>query len=116
GEFAHFMKAQYPGWLQNLEGNRPPLSVDIVSEFLLPILQRDRAAVFVVVDCLRLDQWRVLEPLLAPFFDVETSHYYAVLPTATPYSRNSLFSGLFPGEISTKLPQWWGNPDREDES
>ena len=71
---------------------------------------------FIVVDCLRLDQWRVLEPLLAPFFDVETTHYFAVLPTATPYSRNALFSGLFPGEIAARLPDWWGNADREDES
>jgi CheY-like chemotaxis protein len=115
-EFANYIRNEYPGWLTNLEGNRPPLSVDIVSEFLLPIMQRDRAAVFVVVDCLRLDQWRVLEPLLAPYFDVETTHYFAVLPTATPYSRNALFSGLFPGEIAARLPDWWGNPDREDES
>ena len=110
------MQAEYPAWLKNLEGNRPPLSIDIVGEFLLPILQRDRAAVFIVVDCLRLDQWRVLEPLLAPFFDVETTHYFAVLPTATPYSRNALFSGLFPGEIAARLPDWWGNAEREDES
>ncbi len=115
-EFAQFIKEEYPVWVQNLEGNRPPLSVDIVGEFLLPIMQRDRAAVFVVIDCLRLDQWRVLEPLLAPYFDVETTHYYAVLPTATPYSRNALFSGLFPGEIAARLPDLWGNPDREDES
>jgi len=113
---AAYMKDNYPEWLKNLQGNRPPLSIDIVSEFLLPILERDKAAVFIVVDCLRLDQWRVLEPLLAPFFDVETTHYYAVLPTATPYSRNSLFSGLFPGEIAARLPDWWGNADREDES
>src|SRR5690242_10486712 len=115
-EFAAYMKTEYPSWLKHLEGNRPPLSIDVVGEFLLPILQRDRAAVFVVIDCLRLDQWRVLEPLLAPFFDVETTHYFAVLPTATPYSRNSLFSGLFPGEIAARLPDWWGNADREDES
>src|SRR5438046_9882198 len=115
-EFAAYIKNNYPEWLKDLNGNRPPLSIDIVAEFLLPILQRDRAAVFVVVDCLRLDQWRVLEPLLAPYFDVETTHYFAVLPTATPYSRNALFSGLFPGEIAARLPDWWGNPDREDES
>src|SRR4029079_11585911 len=115
-EFAAFIQNEYPGWLKNLEGNRPPLSIDIVGEFLLPILQRDRAAVFIVVDCLRLDQWRVIEPLLAPLFEVETTHYFAVLPTATPYSRNALFSGLFPGEIAARLPDWWGNADREDES
>src|SRR6267378_4159060 len=68
-EFASYMRENYPEWLKNLEGNRPPLSIDIVAEFPLPILERDKAAVFIVVDCLRLDQWRVLEPLLAPFFD-----------------------------------------------
>ena len=115
-EFADYMQTAYPSWLANLAGERPPLSIDIVGEFLTPILERERAAVFIVVDCLRLDQWRILEPLLAPYFEVETTHYYAVLPTATPYSRNSLFSGLFPGEIAARLPDWWGNADREDES
>lgn len=115
-EFAAFMLQEYPAWLRNLEGDRPPLSVDVISEFLSPILARDRAAVFVVIDCLRLDQWMVLEPLLAPLFDVEVTHHFAVLPTATPYSRNSLFSGLFPGEIAARFPDWWGPGDREDES
>ena len=62
-EFALYMKTAYPGWLRNLEGDRPPLSIDIVPEFLLPILKTDKQALFVVIDCLRLDQWRVLEPM-----------------------------------------------------
>jgi CheY-like chemotaxis protein len=115
-EFAAFMMEAYPGWLRNLEGDRPPLSVDVISEFLTPILSREKAAVFVVVDCLRLDQWLVLAPLLAPLFDVEVNYHFAVLPTATPYSRNALFSGLFPGEIAARFPDWWGPGDREDES
>ena len=53
-------------------------------------------------------------PLLAPFFEIETTHYFSMLPTATPYSRNSLFSGLFPSEIAARFPDWWG--EREDES
>jgi len=113
-EFASFMRASYPGWLAHLEGDRPPLSIDVVSEFLLPILERNRAAVFVVIDCLRLDQWAVLSPLLAPFFEIEMTHHFSILPTATPYSRNSLFSGLFPSEIAARFPDWWG--EREDES
>jgi DNA-binding NarL/FixJ family response regulator len=113
-EFADFMRTAYPAWLHDLEGERPPLSIDVVGEFLLPVLERSRAALFVVIDCLRLDQWRVLQPLLTPYFDVETTHYFSVLPTATPYSRNALFSGLFPGEIAARFPDWWG--DREDES
>jgi CheY-like chemotaxis protein len=113
-EFADFMRRAYPAWLRDLEGDRPPLSIDIVAEFLMPLLDRERAAMFVVIDCLRLDQWRVLQPLLAPFVDVETTHYFSILPTATPYSRNALFSGLFPGEIAARFPDWWG--EREDES
>src|SRR5581483_3146842 len=72
-EFAHFMRTAYPSWLRDLGGDRPPLSIDIVPEFLLPILKTDKQALFVVIDCLRLDQWRVLEPIIAPLFDVETS-------------------------------------------
>src|SRR4051812_16312413 len=113
-EFAAYMRTAYPAWLKDLEGPRPPLSVDVVAEFVMPIIDPKRPAVFIVVDCLRLDQWMVLEPLLAPFFDVETTHYYAVLPTATPYSRNALFSGLFPGELAARYPDWWG--EREDET
>ncbi len=115
-EFVAYMRHAYPAWLADLNSERPALSIDVVSEFLLPVLRNHGAAVFVVVDCLRLDQWRVIEPLLAPYFDVETTHYYSILPTATPYARNSLFSGLFPGEIAARFPDWWGNSERDDES
>jgi DNA-binding NarL/FixJ family response regulator len=113
-EFASFMFQAYPAWLKDLEGDRPPLSIDIVQEFLLPVIKHDRAAVFIVIDCLRLDQWKALEPVIAPLFDMETTHYFGVLPTATPYARNALFSGLFPNEIAARFPDWWG--EREDET
>ncbi len=113
-EFAAFMGAEYPRWLRQLEGDRPPLSVDVVAEFVLPVLSRQRKVLFVVIDCLRTDQWMAIEPALAPLFEVETAHYYAILPTATPYARNALFSGLFPGEIAARFPDWWG--ERDDES
>ncbi len=113
-EFASFMKRAYPDWLKNLEGDRPPLSIDIVPEFLLPMFDSAKQGIFVVIDCLRLDQWRTLEPFIAPLFDVETTHYFSILPTATPFSRNALFSGLFPGEIAARFPDWWG--EREDET
>lgn len=112
-EFAAFMQQAYPQWLRDLDGDRPPLSIDVVSEFLLPILRRDRSVALIVVDCMRLDQWRIMEEVLAPLFDVETTHYFAVLPTATPYARNALFSGLFPGEIAARFPDWWGERDDE---
>ena len=113
-EFALFMAKAYPAWLKDLEGDRPPLSIDIVQEFLLPVIKQDRAAAFIVLDCLRLDQWKALEPVIAPLFDIETTHYLSVLPTATPYARNALFSGLFPNEIAARFPDWWG--EKEDET
>jgi CheY-like chemotaxis protein len=113
-EFAAFMMRAYPAWLAHLEGDRPPLSIDVVPEFVLPVLKRDRRVALVVVDCMRLDQWRILEPVVNQLFEVETTHYYAVLPTATPYARNALFAGLFPGEIAARLPDWWR--ERDDES
>ena len=113
-DFATFIGTNYPRWIADLEGERPPLSVDVVNEFLLPILSRSRSAVFVVIDCLRLDQWKVLERILIEWFDVETAHYYGVLPSATPYARNALFSGLLPAELAARHPDWV--VDREDES
>ena len=112
--FAEYMGAPYPQWLRALDGDRPPLSVDVVAEFVVPVLARARKVAFVVIDCLRLDQWAVLAPLLAAEFDVEVTHYFGILPTATPYARNALFSGLFPAEIAERHPAWWG--DRDDES
>lgn len=113
-EFAQYMARAYPDWLTRLDGDRPPLSIDIVSEFLLPVLESDRGVLYVIVDCLRLDQWKTIEPLIAQLFEVETTHYFSILPTATPYSRNALFSGLFPAEIAARFPDWWG--ERDDES
>jgi CheY-like chemotaxis protein len=114
-DFAAYMKVAYPRWVnEDIDGDRPPLSVDVVNEFLLPVLEGEKRALYVVVDCLRLDQWRVLEPLLTPLFEIDTTYYFSLLPTATPYSRNGLFSGLFPGEIAARYPDWWG--EREDET
>jgi DNA-binding response OmpR family regulator len=113
-DFAHFIRSQYPEWLRDLQGDRPPLSIDIVAEHVAPVLAGEGAVVFIVVDCLRLDQWQGLAPLLHPWFTEERLHYYSILPTATPYSRNALFSGLFPGELAGMHPDWWR--EREDES
>ena len=114
-DFAAYMKVAYPRWVnEDIEGDRPPISIDVVNEFLMPVLENEKRALFIVVDCLRLDQWRILEPLLTPLFEIDTTYYFSLLPTATPYSRNALFSGLFPSEIAARYPDWWG--EKEDET
>jgi hypothetical protein len=113
-DFAQFVVSHYPEWLANPRGDRPPLSVDVCSEFLVPLLEKYGRVLFVVVDCLRLDQWELLKPHVGDLFDIEESYYYSILPSATPFARNAIFSGLFPLEIKARHPQWWG--DRDDES
>jgi hypothetical protein len=90
----------------------PLLSPDLVSHFLVPRLEGE-PVLFVVLDCMRLDQWRVMLPLLTPLFEVEEALHYSILPTATPYARNAIFSGLFPDEIARERPEWWERFDDE---
>src|SRR2546425_42657 len=104
-----------PRWLANPEGDRPPLSVDVGAEFLVPVLKAQGRVLFIVIDCLRLDQWEQLRDLVTPLFEVEESYYYSILPTATPFARNAIFSGLFPMEIAARHPDWWGQAS-DDES
>lgn len=113
GDFAAYIKAEYPRWLREASADRPPLSPDVCAEFLTPLIRAHGKALFVLVDCLRLDQWELLRPLITDMFDVEVSYYFSILPTATPFSRNAIFSGLFPVEIAQKFPQWWGEKDDE---
>ena len=113
-DFARFLEASYPGWLAERSADRPPLSVDVISEFVRPVLDANSKVMLVVVDCLRLDQWAVIRPLVAQIFDVEVDHYFSILPTATPYSRNAIFSGYFPAELVARHPQWWN--ESEDSS
>jgi DNA-binding response OmpR family regulator len=103
--FGKFIEKNYPLWVKGK--NPPPLSVDIIKKHLLPLLSKGRPVYFVVVDCMRLDQWLVFELILSEFFDISREYYYSILPTATPYSRNAIFSGLFPKDLSSIYPELW---------
>lgn len=104
-EFSRFVQRNYREWVQKRNG--PELSPDVFPRHVFPALQRGAAVAFIIVDCMRLDQWMMMEPLLDSLFRIERHHYYSILPTATPYSRNALFAGLFPLEIHRRHPQWW---------
>lgn len=108
-EFGAYVVGDYSRWTgargTDRDG-RPPLSTDVVEKFLVPQLGAG-AVLFMVIDCLRLDQWRVLRPILASEFDLAEELYCSILPTATPYARNALFSGQFPDAIARRYPSWW---------
>ncbi|MCC7144773.1 MAG: response regulator [Candidatus Eisenbacteria bacterium] len=113
-EFGRYIEQQYPRWVKAPRADRPPLSIDILPEWVIPHAKQGRRVAVVVIDCMRLDQWLVLVPLLKPYFDIKTDLYYSILPTATPYSRNAIWSGLYPLEIQTRHPQWWLPADEKE--
>ena len=113
-EFGKFIEKNYVTWIREREAS-PVLSVDLVKKFIIPQLKNSNKIVLLVIDCLRLDQWQTLEPYFYPYFNIQRDYYYSILPTATPFSRNAIFSGLFPEEIEKKYPELWQNDD-EDES
>lgn len=111
--FGRFVEHNYLNWVHSEE--RPPLSIDIISQYVAPHLTAGKHVVFMVIDAMRLDQWLTLEPLLHPYFRINREYYYSILPTATPYSRNAIFAGLFPGDIQKKMGKLWQNAEDKDD-
>ncbi len=114
-EFSKFIERNYPDWLQQ-KGKKPALSVDIVDKYLIPQLKEGTSVFFFVIDCMRLDQWLVMENYLREYYSVDKEYYYSILPTATPYSRNAIFSGLFPAEIEQRFPEIWQQGEDDENS
>jgi DNA-binding response OmpR family regulator len=118
--FGRFVEDNYRSWISSAdrpaEGRRPILSHEVISNYVLPELQKDRPVLFFVIDCLRYDQWLEFEKLLYPHFDLEKQFYYSILPTATPYSRNSIFSGLLPAELARLYPRIWSQGEDDEYS
>ncbi len=98
---------QYEEWVHAGGERGPSLSVDVLPRFLQPVLG-DESALLMIMDCMRLDQWRAVVPQISEYFEVEETLYSSILPTATPFSRNAIFSGLFPDELAERHESWWG--------
>ena len=114
-EFSKFIERNYINWLE--QKTRPTLSIDVVDRYLIPELRdTGRSVFFFVIDCLRLDQWMVMETVLREYFDITRDYYYSILPTATPYSRNSIFSGAWPNELEVRFPEIWEQWEDDDNS
>jgi CheY-like chemotaxis protein len=112
--FSRFVMRNYEDWFAG-DDDAPLLSHQLVNEKLGPALRNKERIFFVVIDNLRYDQWRVIKPALADYFDVEEEETFcSILPTATHYARNALFAGLMPLDIKKKMPQFWvGEADEE---
>ncbi|MDD1710970.1 MAG: PglZ domain-containing protein [Methanoregulaceae archaeon] len=104
-DFARYIERVYPGWMRGAE--RPALSVDVIKRWVFPRLKEGKKVYFILIDCMRYDQWLKIEDLLAPYYNIDRECYYAILPTATPYARNAIFAGAFPSEIQKRTPEQW---------
>ena len=117
-DFSRFIEDQYSSWVhsfaKNVPSDRPLLSCDVVRHAVAPHLREGKRVVFIVIDCMRLDQWFTLEPLLEDWFDIQREYYCSILPTATPYSRNSIFSGLLPAQMFEKHPDLWQESSKDE--
>ena len=107
--FGNYIQDNYKHWLVGKAS--PTLSVDVVYKYVIPEIQAGKQVLFIVMDCMRLDHWLKIEPLLYPLFDIKTDYYYSILPTATRYARNAIFSGLFPLELAERYPDLYAEPD-----
>ena len=105
-QFCRFIDKNYPDWFEGHDA--PTLSFNLFKEKVAPLLEKDKKVLFVVVDNLRYDQWKAFEPYLNSHYKkVLEEPYYSILPTATQYARNAIFSGLMPSEMKTKHPDLW---------
>ena len=95
-EFVKFFQNNYSNWIYNPD--RPNLSVDVVPKFVIPKLKDDSKVCLIVIDALRHDQFLSILPELGQYFNIEIDFQMSLLPSATPFSRNGIFSGLFPDE------------------
>ena len=98
----------------NSDDTRPLLSPDIFKRKIFPLIDKGEKVFLIVIDNFRLDQWRVLSKEIGDMFDIEEDLYMSILPTATQYARNAIFSGLMPQQIATMFPDLWVDEDEEE--
>jgi len=110
-QFCKFIDQNYSDWLT--DDDSPIMSYNLLEKKVMPFVGKE-PIFLIVIDNLRLDQWKVLKPLFAQYFNIEQEdRFYSILPTATQYARNSLFAGLMPLDIEKKHPNLWLNENDE---
>lgn len=111
--FCKFIRKHYEEWIAEPE-NRPLMSPDLFKKEVFPLLDNDDKVFFILIDNFRLDQWKVVKDLLSEYYTFDEKLYYSILPTATQYARNAIFSGLMPVQIEKMFPDLWVDEDSEE--
>ncbi|MDG5800479.1 bifunctional response regulator/alkaline phosphatase family protein [Marinilabiliaceae bacterium ANBcel2] len=111
-QFAKFIKENYTNWLNS--DDAPLMSHTLLKKRVVPLLNEKKNPVLIVIDNFRYDQWETIKSIIDPYFEISKDElYYSILPTATQYSRNAIFSGLLPSQIEKINPELWIGDDDE---
>lgn len=111
--FARFVSKNYISWINDPD-NRPVMSQDIMKKYVFPHLDNGEKVFLIVLDNFRYDQWRTLSSGISEYFSSDEDLYFSILPTATQYARNAIFSGLYPAQIAKMFPELWVDEDEEE--
>ncbi len=114
--FSKFIENNYISWMKNFDAPATPvMSNQLMKKKILPVVDSSADPVFMVlIDNLRYDQWRIIQPLIGEYFRMQDDDLYlSILPTATQYARNAIFAGLMPSEIESRFPNLWLNDEEE---
>ena len=117
--FAKYVSKNYLDWMQQLASlsqneGRPCMSPDVFKTKIFPHLNQGEKVFLIVIDNFRYDQWKVLAHDIGDLFDIEEDMYMSILPTATQYARNAIFSGLMPDKIAQMFPDLWVDEEEEE--
>lgn len=113
--FVKFIEEHYEDWLNDADADRPVLSHQLMKKKVFPLLNEQESLFFIVIDNLRYDQWRMIEPFISDYYSVEEeSAYYSILPTTTAYARNAIFSGMMPADMLKYHSDIWIQEDDEE--
>ncbi|MET4083315.1 DNA-binding response OmpR family regulator [Pedobacter sp. UYP30] len=112
-QFTKFIQQHYLAWMKD-RNTAPLMSNELLKKKAFPLLEDNTSVFFILIDNLRYDQWRVIHPLISEYFRIDDEDMYtSILPTATQYARNSIFSGLMPLDMEKRMPKLWQNDDEE---
>ncbi|WP_111307323.1 bifunctional response regulator/alkaline phosphatase family protein [Confluentibacter sediminis] len=112
-QFGKFIEKNYSNWFQG-NAEAPIMSHTLFKEKIVPELSKEKPTLLVVVDNLRYDQWKVFEPIISNYYKKEKEEaFFSILPTATQYARNAIFSGLMPSDMEKLFPKYWKNDTDE---
>lgn len=108
-QFGKYIEKHYQEWFTDTKA-APVMSHTLFKSLVVPEIQKNRPTLLIVIDNLRYDQWKALDPVLHPYYKKQKEvSYCSILPTATQYARNAIFSGLMPLDMEKLYPQLWKN-------